>query len=391
MARVLTKFERWDDLLNAAKIPWRDIPLDKVSKTYFEARAYFGKGDTLNAEKAVVAHAGLKKELEKIKSFENTYNIQEKEIKGRLALARGETIRGLGLLADAAQLEFDAQKQYADPPEYPESLYNALGEAYLAANSPGLAARAFEKALDLTRMDFFALSGLVRSYSALGDRAKAEEMMGRLLYATADAEPGIRAIELAKATGIKATPHDASPAKQRNYLRTSLEKYGPLQWEPYDAPLLDLKDSAGKRVTLDEYRGKNVMLIFYLGAECPHCMRQLHDIGKDPDKWKRLDTELLAVSGAKSSKNEKAEKELGALPFRLLSDEDHANARRWHSYDDFEDIELHSTVLIDKKGRAYWARIGGDPFSDLEFLTKTLQRMNQFAGSENGGTPAAAQ
>src|SRR5207249_6251554 len=142
-----------------------------------------------------------------------------------------------------------------------------------------------EKALELTRMDLFALSGLVRAYAATGDRAKAEEMMGRLLYITADAEPGLKPIELAKATGLNAKPHDPSPASQRNYVRTSLEKYGPLQWEPYGAPLLDAKDSSGKRVTLDEYRGKNVMLVFYLGAECPHCLQQLHKIGDTPDKW----------------------------------------------------------------------------------------------------------
>ena len=56
--------------------------------------------------------------------------------------------KGLGWLSDAAQKEFDLQREYADPPTYPEALYNSLGEAYLTAKSPGLAAEAFEKALD---------------------------------------------------------------------------------------------------------------------------------------------------------------------------------------------------------------------------------------------------
>jgi hypothetical protein len=51
--------------------------------------------------------------------------------------------------------------------------------------------------------------------------------------------------------------------------------------------------------------------------------------------------------------------------------------RTFHSYDDFEEIELHSTILIDKKGRVYWARHGGEPFSDMAFLTKQLERMNE--------------
>ena len=53
------------------------------------------------------------------------------------------------------------------------------------------------------------------------------------------------------------------------------------------------------------------------------------------------------------------------------------NARRFRSYDDFEEIELHSTTLIDKEGRVYWARFGGDPFTDLTFLEKQLKRMNE--------------
>ena len=62
--------------------------------------------------------------------------MKQKELKARLALARGETIRGLGMLAEAAQTEFEMQSHYADPPMYPESLYDSLGEAYLAAKSP---------------------------------------------------------------------------------------------------------------------------------------------------------------------------------------------------------------------------------------------------------------
>jgi peroxiredoxin len=133
--------------------------------------------------------------------------------------------------------------------------------------------------------------------------------------------------------------------------------------------------------SLEEYKGKNVLLVFYLGPECPHCLRQLHSIGEKKDEWDRLNTVVLAVSSAPSEKNSETLKQVGNLPARLLSDPDRANARRFHSYDDFEDIELHSTILIDKKGRVYWARFGGDPFSDMAFLVKQVERMNELAGS----------
>jgi hypothetical protein len=33
--------------------------------------------------------------------------------------------------------------------------------------------------------------------------------------------------------------------------------------------------------------------------------------------------------------------------------------------------------LIDKKGRVHWARKGGEPFGDMAFLTKQVERMNE--------------
>jgi peroxiredoxin len=211
----------------------------------------------------------------------------------------------------------------------------------------------------------------------LGEKDKAQDAMARLLYVTADADKGLAILQRAAATGVTAAPHDSSPGSQRNYLRTSLEKFGPEKWEPYAAPALDVKDSAGKRVTLDEYRGKNVILVFYLGAECPHCMRQLHEIGEKKADWDRLNTVVLAVSSASPQSNSEILKSFGELPIRLLSDDHYANAHRFHSYDDFEEMELHSTILIDKQGRVYWARNGAEPFGDMAFLVQQLEAMNR--------------
>jgi peroxiredoxin/tetratricopeptide (TPR) repeat protein len=377
LARALLKFERWDDLLKEGNIPWRDILFDKINRQYFEARAYLGKGDLDHFEKSLTALAALKDEVEKNKAWpvNDAYQIQIPDLKGRLELARGNTLDGLKYLSEAAEKERDLQLQYADPPVYPESLYNSLGEAYLQTKSPLLAEQAFAKALDLTKNDLWSLSGMVRAAAALGEKDKAQDAMARLLYVTADADKGLAIVQRAMATGVTATPRDSSPGTQRNYLRTSLEKFGPENWEPYKAPMLDVKDAAGKRVTLDEYKGKNVMLVFYLGAECPHCMRQLHDIGEKKADWDRLNTVVLAVSSATPQSNSEGLKSFGDLPVRLLSDDRYANAHRFHSYDDFEEMELHSTILIDKQGRVYWARNGGEPFSDMAFLVKQLERM----------------
>lgn len=378
LTREYVKFERWDDLLKENNVPWRDIFLDKMNRNYFEARAYFGKGDIDKAEKSIAAHAALKGDLEKNKGLTGIYEIEAVELKARDLLARGYALEGLKAMTEAAEKEFENQRQYADPPTYPESLYNALGEAYLKeGDSDGLAAKAFEKGLELTKNDIFSLSGLVRAYSRRGDLTRAQDALARLLFVAADADKGLAIVARAMETGIKATPRDSSPGPQRNYMRTSLEKFGPNKWEPYVAPALDVKDSSGKQVTLDQYKGKNVILVFYLGQECAHCMKQLRDIGSKKDDWEKLDTVVLAVSSTAPEKNADKLKAFGNLPVQILSDSDHANAQRFHSYDDFEDMELHSTILIDKQGRVHWARNGGEPFSDMAFLVKQVERMNE--------------
>ncbi len=381
LCRGLVKFERWDEVLKENNIPWRDIFLDKMNRNYFEARAYFGKGEVDKAEKSIAAHTELKGELEKNKNLTGIYEIEAVELKARDLLARGYALEGLKAMTEAAEKEFENQRQYADPPTYPESLYNELGEAYLKAKSPLLAAKAFEKGLELTKNDLFSLSGLVRAYAAVGEKAKAEDAMARLMFVAADADRGLAVVARAQSAfamfGIEAwPPEDSSPKPQRNYLRTSLEKFGPNKWEPYAAPALDVKDSAGKRVTLEKFKGRTVILVFYLGAECAHCMKQLHDIGGKKETWEKLDTVVLAVSSAGPAKNAEKLKAFGDLPVSVLSDDEHVNARRFHSYDDFEEMELHSTILIDKKGRVHWARKGGEPFGDMVFLTKQVERMN---------------
>ena len=59
----------------------------------------------------------------------------------------------------------------------------------------------------------------------------------------------------------------------------------------------------------------------------------------------------------------------------LLSDKNHENARRFSSYDDFEDMELHSTIIIDEQGRIRWKRTGGVPFKNIDFLLSTLRNI----------------
>ncbi len=127
-------------------------------------------------------------------------------------------------------------------------------------------------------------------------------------------------------------------------------------------------------------------------------MQQLRTLGKKQSEWE-THGHGSAGSQQRSSEEELRQPEVaGRASVPLLSDAKHENARRFGSWDDFEEMELHSTLLIDKKGRVYWGRIGGDPFSDTDFIQKQLERMNELVRLEQGEssdpkktTAAAAQ
>ena len=85
---------------------------------------------------------------------------------------------------------------------------------------------------------------------------------------------------------------------------------------------------------------------------------------------------VLGVCSA-SPKSLKDSVKLTPVKIKFLSDTNHENARRFASYDDFEGMELHSTILIDKQGKVRWKRTGGDPFMNIDFLLKELKRINQ--------------
>jgi peroxiredoxin len=94
-------------------------------------------------------------------------------------------------------------------------------------------------------------------------------------------------------------------------------------------------------------------------------------------------TEVLAISSDTPADNLNAT-EIGDLQFRLLSDAELANAKRYRSYDDFEEIELHSTILIDGEGKVRWVRSGGDPFMDLDFLIGEIDRLPDVSVASEG-------
>ncbi len=390
LVRALVKFERWDDVLaktNSLAIPWRDIPGDKKLRAFAETLAYIGKGNLVSARSRL---QDFKKILdqhgEKSKRAEDGWDICLNVAEGELQAGEGDILEATRFLTDAAALEKtdrDNDDYADDPPRIPWPANRVLGDVYLKRGENRLAIEAYEKSLAQERNDAFALSGLAQAEYALGDHDKAQTYYGRLLYEWSGADPGLKWLKSAEAFGLKAAPVGETVAPERPYRPAELAKIGPINWEPYAAPELNCLDVNGARVSLKDFRGSNILLVFYLSDECVHCVEQLTAINARAGDWASENTVVLGVSSASPETN-KASAKLGKLAMRLLSDHNHENARRFASYDDFEEIELHSTILIDARGRIHWKRTGGDPFKDVDFLLKSVKEMNREAAPPSG-------
>jgi peroxiredoxin len=386
LRRTLVRFERWDDLLEPGRVPWQDTPEDRMWRTYATALAWIGRGKLDAAEKEALSLRGMVDDFDpeedpgdewaRARTPYRLLAVMRAEVDGRLWLARGDSVRGLRSLGEAAELELAMRGVVNDPPVYPRGLYNVLGEAYLELGSPRPAVGAFERALEVQRNNGFSWAGLTRAHHMLGELDEARRAYARMLHVWSGAEAGIWQNEKARALGLEAEPRDDSPAPQHDYPGDTLARLGPNLWQPYDAPELVATASDGSVVTLADYRGKNVLLVFYLSDQCVHCVEQLHAIRERIGAFAQRDTAVLAISADTPEKN--AASKVGSLPFTVLSDTpDHDNAIRFKSFDEFEEIELHSTQIIDKAGRLRWVRSGGDPFMDIEFLLRELDRIEE--------------
>ena len=78
--------------------------------------------------------------------------------------------------------------------------------------------------------------------------------------------------------------------------RPNLDDLGPIHWQPSPAPDWSLPDEHGKRVSLRDYRGRPVIVIFFLGTGCPHCIEQLNAFGPTVPDFAAAGITLVAVS-----------------------------------------------------------------------------------------------
>jgi peroxiredoxin len=143
------------------------------------------------------------------------------------------------------------------------------------------------------------------------------------------------------------------------------------------APAIWLPESGGALFDLNELRGRQVVLVFFQGMACPHCMARLRELAAKMRESGEPDTMIVAVSGQPIANGARPRKMLEVpegAPFRLLIDKNHTAFRDFNCFDDGT---LHGLFVIDDSATVRYRYVGESPFNNPEAVLKAVSEVKR--------------
>ncbi|MGN6665260.1 MAG: redoxin domain-containing protein [Solirubrobacterales bacterium] len=121
------------------------------------------------------------------------------------------------------------------------------------------------------------------------------------------------------------------------------------------APDFTLRDQDGEKVSLSDYRGRKVMLVFYPGDFSPVCSDQLSIYQEVKPEIAEKGVELVGISVDSSYAHKAFQEKLG-IDTTLLSDFEPKGevARAYGSYFEPAGFANRTLVLVDEEGKVAW-------------------------------------
>jgi peroxiredoxin Q/BCP len=121
------------------------------------------------------------------------------------------------------------------------------------------------------------------------------------------------------------------------------------------APAIKAVDQSGELITLEEYRGKKIVLYFYPKDNTPGCTAESCDLRDNYSQFIEKGFEVIGVSADSEKSHQKFISKYN-LPFRLISDEDKKVLKDYNAWGEkklygksYMGI-LRKTYIIDEKG-----------------------------------------
>jgi peroxiredoxin/tetratricopeptide (TPR) repeat protein len=301
----------------------------------------------------------------------------QRELRGEQLLAAGD--------AKGALAEFLAVK------DFPKTL---LADAHVAAGEPDKAVELLEKDVK-DKPGRYATAG--RLYLALmakwpeseDERAKLPELRERWQALAMRLPPIPSGDEAwtpfqervgigADVRGPRGDVHDRAFGDDFGQ-RPPLESLGPRLWEPFANAGFDLPAANGAtaRVALPAAgNGRATLVVFYLGFGCLHCVQQLEALVPKADAFAAAGIDVVVIGDEELVRTQSQLAAYGKpMPFPLLADPELGAFKAWHCFDDFEQLALHGTFLVDGDGRVRWQDVSAEPFAEIDWLLVESRRL----------------
>lgn len=148
---------------------------------------------------------------------------------------------------------------------------------------------------------------------------------------------------------------------------------------PVAAPGFTLPEASGLQISLSDYRGRPLVLVFFRSFSSPVCRRHLSELQRAYQRIRAAGGEVVAISVEPREKSRAAKEELG-LTFPILADELHAAAESYRVYDLLGDhLAAPAVFVMDKAGRIVWRYVGRD-VTDWPRLSTVLAHLGEAGG-----------
>lgn len=153
-----------------------------------------------------------------------------------------------------------------------------------------------------------------------------------------------------------------------------------------------LADRTGKQRALSELRnGRPLVLVFYYGYGCSHCVAQLFGLDKDLRYFQELGCEIVAVSSDTPEMTRKQFAKYGEFHFPVLSDPENKVAETYGVFTPAKEGQgeslNHGTFVIAPSGLVVWANQGSQPFLDNKSLLRLVSAARQSGVASQEKTP----